>query len=202
MPGSDGLHVFVLMKDGADVERFLATLHARCYLAGFGWLMVGAGGQLLERTIVDRMVGAPERLVFGGAPVLEPPLAQDREGRRPIVTEGDVLDTVATCPPLTIVEQASLQELRAKAAHRLAPEAAKARDAFVTRQWQRLVERTGMDQNRARRVVERQCSGVLLPDVVLPFDDPDLAGSTVSDVLADPGRFEGATLADPLEGVE
>jgi hypothetical protein len=41
-----------------------------------------------------------------------------------------------------------------------------------------------------------------LSDVVLPFDDADLAGCTVNDVLADPDRFVGATLADPLEGVE
>ena len=37
--------------------------------------------------------------------------------------------------------------------------------------------------------------------MVLPFDDAELAGATVADVLADPARFEGATLADPLEGV-
>jgi hypothetical protein len=104
LPGSDGVHVFVLVKDGTDAERFLTTLHERCWLAGFGWLMIGAGGQLLERSIVDRMVGAPERLVFEGAPVLEPPLAQDQQSRRPIVTEGDVLDTVASCPPLSIVD--------------------------------------------------------------------------------------------------
>jgi hypothetical protein len=41
----------------------------------------------------------------------------------------------------------------------------------------------------------------LLPCVVLPFDDEDLAGTTVADVLADPGRFEDATLADPIEGI-
>ena len=34
------------------------------------------------------------------------------------------------------------------------------------------------------------------------FDDPELAGCTVGDVLADPERFEGETLADPLEGEE
>ena len=40
------------------------------------------------------------------------------------------------------------------------------------------------------------------PDIELKFDDPDLAGCTVGDVLADPERFEGETLADPLEGEE
>lgn len=43
---------------------------------------------------------------------------------------------------------------------------------------------------------------MLLRDVELPFDDPELAGKTVADVLAYPARFEGETLADPLEGVE
>ena len=94
------------MRDVADSARFLKALHDRCWLAGYGWMMVGAGGQMLERSIIDRMVGAPERLVFEGAPVLVDPLAQSVEARRPDVTEGDWLDTLAACPPLTIVEKA------------------------------------------------------------------------------------------------
>ena len=38
--------------------------------------------------------------------------------------------------------------------------------------------------------------------VVLPFDAEEFAGCSVDDVLADPERFVGATLADPLEGVD
>ena len=30
MPGSDGLHDYVMAQDGTDVDRFLKTLHARC----------------------------------------------------------------------------------------------------------------------------------------------------------------------------
>jgi hypothetical protein len=41
------------------------------------------------------------------------------------------------------------------------------------------------------------CEGVLLPDVGLPFDDEDLKGKAVAEVLADPAAFEGETLADP-----
>jgi hypothetical protein len=37
----------------------------------------------------------------------------------------------------------------------------------------------------------------LLPDVILPFDDEDLTGKTVADLLATPNLFEGATLAEP-----
>jgi hypothetical protein len=202
LPGSKGLHIYVAVKDSADIERFLKTLHERCWLAGFGWLMVGAGGQLLERSIVDRMVGAPERLVFEGAPVLVPPLAQDEASRRPQIVEGDLVDTLEICPPLSIRELAELQKLRAIAEQRLAPDAAKARKMFVEQQTEQLIKRTGMSKRDAARVIECQIGGTLLPDVVLPFDDEVLEGKTVADVLADPARFVDATLADPLEGVE
>jgi hypothetical protein len=202
LPGSGGLHVYLLVREGSDIERFLRAIHERCWLAGFGWLMVGAGGQLLERSIVDRMVGAPERLVFEGAPILDPPLIQDLESRRPVAMDGEALDTVAACPPLSIVESAKLRELKAKQAHRLAPEAAKARAAFIDTRAKRLAEHSGMSEQAAAQGIARQCDGVLLPDLALPWDDEDFAGCTVGDVLADPVRFEGATLADPLEGVE
>ena len=114
LSGSNGVHIYVLVKDGADVERFLTTLHQRCWLAGLGWTMVGAAGQLLERSIVDRMVGTPERLVFEGAPILDAPLAQDAMLRRAVVYEGEPLDTEAACLALTILDQAKLDERRAK----------------------------------------------------------------------------------------
>jgi hypothetical protein len=198
---SSGLHVYILVKDGSDIERFLTDLHRRCWLAGFGWLMVGAGGQLLERSIVDRMVGAPERLVFEGPPVLDPPLAQDLDKRRPEICDGKTLHTLVSCPPLTIVEINRFQELKAKETQRLKPEAQKARKAFIAKQTQRLTGRTGLSNDAAARIIEQQCRGILLPHVELPFDDADLAGCTVGDVLADPGRFDYATLADPLEGI-
>jgi len=200
LASSDGRHTYVLVEDGTDIERFLRALHLRCWLAGLGWLIVSASGQLLERSIIDRMVGAPERLVFEGGPILEPPLQQDP--RRATAVEGNALDTVKACPPLTIAKTSRLRELKAKAAYQLASEAAKVRAEFVERQAKRLAERTGMSVQAAARVITRQCDGILLPDVVLPFDDKELEGRTVADVLADPNRFEGATLADPLEGVE
>jgi hypothetical protein len=202
LPGSDGVHVYVAVQDGTDIERFLRDLHARCFLTDLGWLMVGAGGQLLERSIVDRMVGAPERLVFEGGPILDPPLRQDKESRRPVAVEGDALDTLTACPPLTVVEQSRLNELRTKWKHRLAGDADKVRRAFIAEQTKRLAAARGISEEAAARIVARQCEGVLLPGMVLPFDDPELVGCTVADVLADPDKFEGATLADPLEGVE
>jgi hypothetical protein len=202
LPGSGGLHGYLKVVDGADLERFVRALHERCWLAGLGWMMVGAGGQLLERSIVDRMVGAPERLIFEADPILDPPLAQDRESRRPMPVDGAPLDTITACPPLTIVETAKLRALKAKEAQRLAPESATARTAYVAAQAKRLAQRTGLSEQAAAEQVTRRCEGVLLPDAELPFDDDEFAGCTVNNVLADPERFEGATLSDPLEGID
>ena len=58
-----------------------------------------------------------------------------------------------------------------------------------------------MTVEEARITVERQTEGVLLPDLVLPFDDVEFEGCTVADVIAKPERFDGTTLADPIEGV-
>jgi hypothetical protein len=201
-PYSGGQHIFVLIKDGSDSARFLKTLHDRCWLAGFGWYFIGDAGQLLDRSIVDKVCGTPERFCFEGPPVLIEPVTQDPGARRPVAYEGPALDSVASCPPLTIAEVTKLDELRAKAAHPLGEELAKARDAYIARRSRQLVERTGIEPRRARQIIERQYKGVLLPLLELPFDDPELAGKTVADVLANPDLFVGETLADPLEGVE
>lgn len=199
--GSSGQHLYLLARDGADIPRFLKALHARAWLAGLGWLMAGAGGQALERSIVDRMVGEPERLAFEGAPVLVPPLVQDAAARRPIATEGAALDTLAAMPPLTIAETARLREMIDAERHRIAGDLAASRSRFIERHAAEIATRTGASLPAARRIAERHAEGILLPDVSLPFDDPALAGSTVAQVLADPQRFAGETLADPLEGV-
>jgi hypothetical protein len=198
--GSDGRHVYIGVVDGADAARFLKALHTRCWIAGFGWLLVGKAGQLLERSIVDFTVGSPERLVFEGPPVLEYPLAQDAIARKPVATRGAIFHSVQACPPLSAADMARMRELLAREEHGLASAIAAARDNFIVEETKRLVER-GVAPAVARRAAQRFCQGVLLPDVVLPWDDPHLV-ARVGNVLDDPARFEGETLADPLEGVE
>lgn len=201
IPGSGGLHIYLSVLDGADVKRFLNLLHDRCWLAGLGWFIVGAGGQLLNRSLIDRSVFGAERLVFEGNPILAPPLQQDLIKRRPVATEGEVLDTAEYCPALSVVEKAKLNELRVRAKYALNADVQRARAQFIAAKAASIAERAGISLRAAERVAARHCHGILLPTVELPFDDKDLAGCTVADVLADPGRFDGATLADPLEGV-
>ena len=189
-----------MISDGDDVEGFLRRFHDRCWLAGFGWMMVGAGGQFLERSLVDRMVFAPERLVFEGAPSLAAPLAQDLSLRKAAIQDGDVIAAAAACPPLTVIESAKLVDLKRAEKHRLQSEADVSKMEFIQRHARAISERRGISVAAAEKIAMRQTAGVLLPAVVLPFDVEEFSGHTVANVLAQPTVYAGATLADPLEG--
>jgi hypothetical protein len=199
--GAGGEHVYLLVRDGADIERFLRDLHERCWLQGLGWFLVGAAGQPLERSAVDRMVGAPERVVFEGAPVLKHPLGQDRAARAPEWFEGEALDTHAACAPLTRVEKARAAELKEAARAALAPEAARVRAAADRALAASLAEGHGVAPATASRMAEARHRGVLLPHVELAFDEGTIGAASVAEVLREPDCFVGETLADPLEGV-
>ena len=198
-----GLHVYIVLVDG-NRRQAVPAPPARalpgCTASAGSWS--ARVGTFLYRSLVDRMVYGADRLVFEGAPVLDPSLKQDLACRVPAFVDGAALDSRAACFDLTIVEQAQLTTVQRASAHRAAPQAAAARANFIARQAITITSRTGITEAQARRIAERQCEGVLLPDIVLGFDDEGLNGATVADVLADPERYIGATLADPLEGLD
>jgi hypothetical protein len=70
-PGSRGQHIYPLLIDASDNERFLRRLHDCCWLADsvlLGWMMLGADGSFLNRSVVDRMVYGPEQFSFESDP--------------------------------------------------------------------------------------------------------------------------------------
>jgi hypothetical protein len=82
VPGSGGMHIAIPVFDAADIPRYLSDLHDRCWLAGFGWGMVSGCGSFLERALIDKSCGSPERLIFEGPPIVEWPLKQLARPRR------------------------------------------------------------------------------------------------------------------------
>ena len=83
-------------------------------------------------------------------------------------------------PAVDDFERVHLNALRAKEVERLKPESIQVRNAFINVQVGKITQRTGISPQAAMRVVTRWCNGILLPDVVLPFDDAEFAGCTVA----------------------
>jgi hypothetical protein len=196
--GTGGAHHYILVNDGGDIERFLRDLHDRCWYHGLGWHLIGRAGQLLDRSLVDRTVAYGERLCFEGAPVIEPPLAQDLAKRTPEVFEGEAADTEVIVPRLTEYERHRVGEARAASANTLGKAAAEVRARHDTVLAEAISVKFGMPLVTARRLVTARHQGVLLPYLDLHFDHLGIV--CVATVLEEPDRFIGETLADPLEG--
>jgi hypothetical protein len=198
--GSNGMHHYVLVLDGADIERFLKDLHDRCWLLGFGWHMIGGAGQLLERSIVDRMVGYGERLCFEGQPDIVSPLAQNNSERTPQVFEGDAIRSDLAVPRLSEYERHQIEEAKVKSAVALGKSAGIIRKKHDKELAEKLAAKSGTPVATALRIIKARHRGILYPDVELQLDDASTV--TVDAILTDPERYNGETLADPMEGIE
>jgi hypothetical protein len=200
IPGSDGEHHFVLVLDGSDIARCLKDLHDRCWFHGLGWHMIGRAGQLLERSIVDRMVGSGERLCFEGAPVVVRPLAQDPAKRLPNAFEGVAIRSDQAVLRLSEYERYRVNEAKAKSAKALGKSAAQVREKHDKDLAEKISAKSSISLATALRLVQARHRGMLYPDVELEFDHLGIV--TVGAVLADPDRYVGETLADPMEGID
>ena len=195
-----GLHFYVLVKDGGDVNRFLHALHDRCWLHGLGWHVIGRSGRLLERSLVDCTVGHGERLCFEGPPVIDPPLKQDTSKREPVVADGQAIETALILGKLSEYQQHLVREAKAVSADKLSSAATEVRERHDRALAEKIATKSDVTLPSAQRQVKARHRGILLPDVELDFDD--LGVVTVATVLADPDKFVGETLADPLEGID
>jgi hypothetical protein len=199
IPGSNGMHHYVMVRDGSDVARFLEDLHDRCWLYGFGWHLIGAAGQLLDRSLIDRMVGYGERLCFEGAPRIVAPVAQDLEKRVPEAFEGEAIYSDRVVSRLTEYERHRVNQAKLASAEALGKSAAAVRCEHDKKLAEAISSASGMPLLTALRLVAARHRGVLYPDVVLEFDHLGIV--TAGAVLADSEHFVGETLADPMEGV-
>jgi len=121
--GLGGEHHYVLVKDGGDIGRATQVFHARAWLHGLGWTMLGKVGQLLDRSLIDASVRYPERLCFEGPPEVIPPLAQDTALRACQAIEGEPIDTRVMIPDLTNSERQQVEDAKAAMRRALEPQA-------------------------------------------------------------------------------
>ena len=196
-----GLHIYLLVQDGSDIDRFLHALYDQCWRHGLGWHVIGCSGQLLERSLVDRTVGQGERLCFEGQPVVDPPLRQDTSKRKPVVADGQAIDTALTLGKLSEYQQHRVREAKAVSADKLGAAATEVREEHDRAVAEKIATKSGVTKASVQRQVRARHRGVLLPNLELDFDDIDVV-VTVAEVLAEPDKFVGDTLADPLEGID
>ena len=173
LSGSLNRHVYISVKDGSDIARALTTVQDRLWLAGYGYFVVGAAGQLLVRSIIDAAVYGPERLVFEGAPELVPPVAQDATKRQARAFRGTIIDTALAIPSLKEEESARLAELKAQAAQSLEGAVAAKRKVWAAA----FAKKHGLSEKEVERIASQALKHVLEDNFELTFDDRRLGGA-------------------------
>jgi hypothetical protein len=196
-------HLYVLVANASDIPRYQKTLSQRLKLEGYHF-PVNSHGRLLSRTIIDDTVGQPERLDFVGMPVInnrgisyQPP--------ETIFIEGDILETKTLIPISKTLEE-RLKEIHNQARKKLQPELDKSHAAWVDKQIKK-AEENGVSEKAIAiaKVIyaeNHQNGACTLPfSHRILFDDPALGEVSILNILGNPLKYEGATCADPIEGI-
>ena len=136
---SDGEHIFVLVNLATAIPEILKRVHDMLWLAGLGWYVVGAAGQMLERSLIDTAVGSPERLVFEGPVILEDPLVQSP--RPAIAFDGRIIDIKNAVLPWGGKDDDAVRAAKQAVRHSLREEREIARAKWSASRIQTLVEK-------------------------------------------------------------
>src|SRR5437588_1640302 len=125
--GLRGQRMYIAVARASDIPLLGQLLYERLWALGYGYVVVSASGQLLDRTLLDASVWQPERLDFAAGPTCVPPL--ERRVRRPRLWQADApfFDPRRTVG-LTPLEQRAMESKR-KAARAAQLDAARERRA-------------------------------------------------------------------------
>ena len=191
-----GLHLYILIANGADLPRALEVLCKRLWILGAGWIALSRSGTLLVRQLADAAVGGAERLVFEGAPKLGPGLVQDAASRQPQAHPGIALDSRIALPDLTPAEQAEYERLLTAAKNAIRPAAEKVQAEYIEGEVKKLVSK-GADRTKAREAVLSRANGELTETDIIEFSNGSSA--TVREILDSPKKYHRRACADPHE---
>lgn len=201
LQGLRGQRMYIAVKDAFDIKQAGEILAKRLWLAGYGRFQISRAGTALPRTLIDTSVWQTNRLDFAAGAVGIPPLEQRRG--KPLVHEGDLLDTVNCLPDLTDAEEDQFRMERDKALAKVQQEMAKARQEYIDSEARKKLNKDGavvteesMAQLRSTltRAVD---NAVLSGDFMITLDTGTTV--TVGQMMDNPSKYHGSLTLDPLE---
>lgn len=185
--GPKGLHVYIHVEHGSDIERAGRALYERTWLAGHGFFEAQPSGRASEYSLIDKSVFQPERLDFANGAACIAPLVQRRPDAIVWNADASAFDSRAI-DSLTKVERAEIERLTGKAKAAISGACDANRKLCLdacTDEDSRAALRSALDDNR------------LGPQFIL---FPDDGGSvTVAELLSNPAKWHDVEFADPID---
>jgi len=190
-----GFHIYLPVRDGCDIPRFIEVMGKRLILAGYGRIEFSRSGHMLVRTLIDLLVGSPERLVFEAGALCEDGLVQRLP--TPRINEGAVLDT-RLLPSLSADESRQYEEAVRVLKTRASPVQEKISAQYIESESERLMASRSCSHAEAEKIVRSRQSLQLADDDFLFFQHAS-GPVSVQDTLKAGATLNNRRLADPLE---
>lgn len=160
-----GAHVYLFVRNGEDIPRYLEALGDHLTVEGFGRIEISQSGALLHRTIVDLSVGSPERLDFVAGAVCEDGLVQNLP--QPKYYPGKLLETSTLSSLSSPEEFKALEDTRGELKELAKPGQKKIKAEYVEQETKELVKKVGIAPDKARIMVISRQAGILKDDDIL-----------------------------------
>jgi predicted P-loop ATPase len=192
------VHLYLILKDGADAHDFVKRLHERLILDGWGWAFITKTGDIHIRSLIDvGASGSPSRLCFeADAKLAHPDLEHVPGARRCVVRDGDFLDTTKLPEP-DDGERQRLVDIMARLRADAQPEADRIKGLRIAKRTAALVAQGRSPDEAKTRASQAYEKQRLDPTDPIRLDDGrDVTGA---DILRNPAAFHEATGADALE---
>jgi hypothetical protein len=195
--GLRGQRIYVPVARASDIPSLGELLYERLWLRGYGFFVISASGQLLDRTLLDRMVWQPERLDFAAGPVCVPPLERRVPGAR-IWNPSEPFFDMRTAAGLRAEERREIETKRNAAKGTQRDAARERREQWARERGKAIAAKAGVQEDVAAAIaMEAVEHRVLRPAFLLQTED----GETVSvgELLAAPDAWHERRFHDPLE---
>ncbi len=191
-----GSHTYLFVKNASDIPRYLEVVGQHLVLAGYGRIEISRAGSTLIRTLVDLVVGSPERLDFvAGAECLDGLYQTLPE---PMVKNGDMLDT-STLPDLTPEQSEEYKKTISDLIDKASPVQEEIKSEYIEGESKKLSDDRGISIDEARLAIVSRQDHVLVDDDQLLFAHMKGKPVSVAEVLTNPTDYDKKALADPLE---
>lgn len=187
---------YLVISDASLIPTVGVMIENYLWLSGEGYYDISKAGTLLKRCTVDTSVWQPERLDFVGGAVCMPPLEQRHMNCEFMEGHLPMLD-VRYLPKTTRRQLDAIAKLEQQAKAAVETDRQRIRAQWVESRTEELINK-GISPDLARRSVQQAAENQVLDGgfVITMENGTDL---TVTELLADPGKYHGQRCRDPLE---
>ena len=202
---TNGYHCYVIVPSRL-IKPIADHIYNSLWCSGHGFIYISKVGAPLHRSLLDKAVISPERIIYTAPAQVLPPLTKDDTQYKVLEGDDHLYDgnhrekwarVEKELNNIGLKEAANQAIEKAKELSR--PECKIVRENYIQKESVKYIAK-GYSKEQARHIVESRCDGILVGDDIVILSN----GKHVSvvEILDTPAKYHRETLYDPNEPEE